>query len=159
MGMRSPLLLRRFASLLGRRGSEHETDYETMGTAEGGLEAEYLKVLEPELRGWGIPERCAALQVQQVGHTPHGRGIFVGVIRLVAWERRPAMRLLLGLPFLERRVKQALSTRWLLDVSHFGGLWLHASERLQNGEAGRELRELLAEFSEPPGGARQRPRV
>ena len=155
--MRSPLLLRRFASLLRRRGSEHETDYETLGTAEGGLEAEYLKVLEPELRSWGIPERCASMQVQQVGHTPHGRGVFVGVIRLIAWERKPAMRLLLGLPFLERRVKQALSTRWLLDVSHFGGLWLHASERLQNGEGGRELRELLAEFSEPRAAGRQRP--
>ena len=68
--MRSPLLLRRFASLLLRRGSEHETDYEAMGTVDGGLEAEYLKVLEPELRGWGVPEHCATLQVQQVGHTP-----------------------------------------------------------------------------------------
>ena len=155
--MRSPLLLRRFASLWRRRGSEHETDYETMGAVEGGLEAEYLKVLEPELRGWGIPERCATLQVQQVGHTPHGRGIFVGVIRLVAWERRPALRLLLGLPFLERRVRQALSTRWLLDVSHFGGLWLHASDKLQHGEAGRELRELMAEVADARAGARQRP--
>ena len=155
--MRSPLLLRRFASLLLRRGSEHETDYEAMGTVDGGLEAEYLKVLEPELRGWGVPEHCATLQVQQVGHTPHGRGIFVGVIRLATWDRKPAMRLLLGLPFLERRVKQALSTRWLLDASHFGGLWLHASERLQDGDAGRELRELLAELSDARAGARPRP--
>lgn len=155
--MRSPLLLRRFASLLRRQGSEHETDYETMGPGEGSLEAEYLKVLEPELRSWGVPAHCATLQVQQVGHTPHGRAVFVGVIRLVEWDRKPALRLMLGLPFLERRVKQALSTRWLLDVSHFAGLWLHASERLQAGEGGRELRALLAEAAEPRAPGRGRP--
>ena len=147
--MRSPLF-RRFAALLHGRGSDHETDYEAMDAPEGGLEAEYLKVLEPELRGWGVPQSCATFTVQQIGHTPHGRGVFVGVIRLVAWERRPALRLLLGLPFLERRVKRALATRWLLDVSHFAGLWLHASEKLHASEGAEELRLLLAEVADTP---------
>lgn len=152
--MRSPLF-RRFAALLPGRGSEHETDYETLGAPEGGLEAEYLKVLEPELRGWGVPESCATLTVQQVGLTPHGRGVFVGVIRLVAWERKPALRLLLGLPFLERRVKRTLATRWLLDVSHFAGLWLHASEKLHASGGAEELRTLLAEVADAPVGPRR----
>ena len=150
-----PRLFRRFATLLRGRGSAHETDYEMMSAPQGGLEAEYLKVIEPELRGWGVPETCASLEMQQVGQTPHGRGIFVAVIRLHAWERRPALRLLLGLPFLERRVRRALSTRWLLDVSHFGGLWLHASDRLHDGEAGPELRALLAQLAGPRDAARR----
>jgi len=150
-------LLRKVVSLLRGKRSDQQTDYENLSVPEAGLEAEYLKVIEPELRGWGVPESCATLQIQQVGHTPHGRGVFVAVIRLHTWDRRPALRLLLGMPFLERRVKEALSTRWLLDVSHFGGLWLHASARLQEGEAGRELRAILAELPELRGGTRPAP--
>ena len=141
-------LFRKLAARLRRRRSAEETDYDVLGHAVDGLEAEYLKVLEPELRGWGVPATCASLHVQQVGQTPHGRGVFVGVIRLVAWERRPALRLMLGLPILERKVRRALSTRWLADVSHFGGLWLHTSDKIADTGAVQELRELLAEVAD-----------
>jgi hypothetical protein len=147
-------MFHRFASLLRRRRGEHETDYGAITGPEASLEAEYLKVIEQELRGWGVPASCATVQVQQLGQTPQGRGIFVGVVRLHAWERRPALRLLLGLPLLERRVKRALAPRWLLDVSHFGGLWLHASDRL-NEAAGAELRELILQATGPRSGESQ----
>jgi hypothetical protein len=65
------------------------------------------------------------------------------MLRLVQWHRASAVRLLLGLPILETRLRRALKGSWVLDVSHFNGLWLHTSGQLQDARAMQELRELV----------------
>ena len=66
------------------------------------------------------------------------------MVRIFAWERRPALRLLLGLPLLERKIRKTIRAHWVAEVSHFGGVWLHASERLAETGAASDLRPLLA---------------
>jgi hypothetical protein len=46
---------------------------------------------------------------------------------------------------------------WLREVSHFGGIWVHASGQLQDGHAMEDLRSLIVEVerrdpesSQPP---------
>ena len=93
------------------------------------------------------------------GKQRDGRTTFVGMLRLVHWERMSAVRLLLGLPILESRVRRMVRGSWLHDVSHFGGIWLHASGQLQDTHAMEDLRTLVVEIekreheSQPPSGA------
>jgi hypothetical protein len=122
------------------RRSEHETDYDQFGHKAGGLPAEYFRIIETELRRLGIPETSASLEVVQVAMTPQGRGVYAGQIRLFRWDEGRAIRLLLGLPILERRVRKALQAHWVLELSHFSGLWLHAAEGVQGATAAREIR-------------------
>jgi hypothetical protein len=56
------------------------------------------------------------------------------------------VRLLLGLPILESRLRRALKGSWMYDVSHFSGVWLHASGQLQDTPAMQDLRELVVEI-------------
>jgi hypothetical protein len=126
-----------------RAGGDEETDYEQLGHEPGGLPAEYAKLVEAEMRRVGIPESVASLQVTQVALTPQGRGIYAAHIRLLKWQEGPAVRLLLGLPLLERSVRKKLQAHWVLEMSHFAGLWLQASDGAQSAEAAREIRRCL----------------
>jgi hypothetical protein len=132
-----------------RRRSEHETDYDQLGHKAGGLPAEYFRIIETELRRLGIPETSASLEVVQVAMTPQGRGVYAGQIRLLRWDEGRAIRLLLGLPILERRVRKALQAHWVLELSHFSGLWLHATEGIQGVTAVREIRSWFTQVNGP----------
>jgi hypothetical protein len=132
-----------------RRRSEHETDYDQLGHKGGGLPAEYFRIIETELRRLGVPESSVSLEVLQVAMTPQGRGVYSGRIRLLRWDEGKAIRLLLGLPILERRVRKALQAHWVLELSHFSGLWLHATEGTQGVTAVREIRSLFAQVNGP----------
>ncbi|MBK6008750.1 hypothetical protein JJB11_21845 [Ramlibacter ginsenosidimutans] len=132
-----------------RRRSEHETDYDQLGHNAGGLPVEYFKVIETELRRLGIPESSASLEVVQVAMTPQGRGVYAGQVRLVRWDDGKAIRLLLGLPILERRVRRALQAHWVLELSNFSGLWLHAAEGVQSATAAHEIRAFFAQVNGP----------
>ena len=75
-----------------------------------------------------------------------GGGLLVlAVLRLRRYrlkERYALIFLLLGLPLLEAKLRRLTNGSWLKDVSHFGGLWLHASGQLQDSTALQELRDL-----------------
>jgi hypothetical protein len=82
------------------------------------------------------------------------------MLRLVSWERTSAIRLLLGLPILESRLRRAVRGSWLREVSHFGGVWVHASGQMQDPDAMEDLRTLILEterrdqeLSQPPSGS------
>ena len=117
--------------------------------ADGALPAEYERQILLVLHRWGITETCTSIQVVPIGEGADGRQIFVALIRILAWERRPALRLLLGLPLLERKVRKAIRAHWVSEASHFGGLWLHASERLADTPADAELRHLIGSLTQP----------
>ena len=53
---------------------------------------------------------------------------------------------MLGLPLLEAEMRRVTNGSWLHDVSHFGGIWLHASGQLQDSNALQELRALVLEI-------------
>lgn len=136
-----------------RRASEdRHTEFLLTPDTLPGLQAEYQDLLDAELRRWGICAPCATLEVRHLGEGARGLAVFVAVVSLNAWERTPALRLLLGLPLLDRRIRQTIGTRWLADVSEFGGLWLAASEQVQRAPAMGELRELLVALTGPAAG-------
>lgn len=114
-----------------------------------GLEVEYKQLVNAQLRRSGISPACARVEVRKLGRAPDGFDVFVGMVRLHRWERSSALRLLVGLPLLEARVRRVVRSTWLADYSHFGGLWLHASEQLQSTPAPAELRQLLLSLTAP----------
>ena len=116
----------------------------TEGGAPGeGLEVEYQQLIADQFRRLGINDVCTTIEVRRIGHGPHGFDLLVGMIRVHRWERTSVLRLLIGLPLIESRVRKLVRSTWLADYSHFGGLWVHASEHLHEAPGAEELRELL----------------
>jgi hypothetical protein len=124
-----------------------------------GLEVEYQALIAAEFRRLRICPTCTTIEVRRLGYSPGGFELLAGMVRLHRWERRSALRLLLGLPTLESRIRRAVRATWLADYSHFGGLWLHTSEQLlldpESGELRRLVRSLTTRRLEPvaPGAA------
>ncbi len=88
--------------------------------------------------------------MRKIGQAPDGFDVFVGLVRLVRWERESGLRVMLGMPLLEAKIRKAVRATWLADYSHFAGLWLHASERMK---IPAELRELLGALAPLPGSS------
>jgi len=136
--------LKKFFVRNAPRGSAAEldpdSDYHPSNKSSDGLEVEYQGMIAAQFRRWGISPACATIEVRRLGQAPDGFDVLVGMVRLTNWERDSALRLLVGLPLLEAKVRKAVRATWLADFSHFGGLWLHASEQLH---APQELHDLL----------------
>lgn len=113
------------------------------GSAEG-LEVEYERVIRAQFSRLGIHGDCVTIEVRRIGHGPHGFDVLVAMVRLHQWERASALKLLLGLPLIESRLRKLVRSTWLADYSHFAGLWLHASEHLHEDPGVEELRDLLS---------------
>ena len=147
------MFLRKLFSRQDRWLDQQRTDFRDIDAAKAdgpdALPSEYERQISLVLRRWGIPESCASIEIIQVGEAPGGRQVFAALVRIHAWERRPALRLLLGLPLLERKVRKAIRAHWVSELSHFAGVWLHASERLTEGAADTDLRHLIASITHP----------
>jgi hypothetical protein len=128
---------------------EADSDYPSSQRASEGLEVEYEHVVGTQFRRWHIAPEAVRVQIRKLGEGPDGFEVFVAMVRLVKWHRASALRLLLGLPMLEARVRRSIRSTWLADVSHFAGLWVHASDSLELGEDRDEVRELLASLKTP----------
>jgi hypothetical protein len=126
-----------------------DSDYRPSDPRGAGLEVEYHGLIANQFRRWGLAPGCVSVEVRLVGRAPDGFDVFVGMVRLGRWERTSALRVLLGLPLLEAKVRKTVRATWLADCSHFGGLWLHASEQLNGGTAPAELRELMLQVAPP----------
>jgi len=121
------------------------------------IQQEYRTIINDQLLRGGVLPDCVEIDVRQAGRTRGDRPMFIGMLRLSSWERTSAVRLLLGLPILESRVRRAVHGSWLHELSHFGGLWLHASGQLQDTHAMEDLRALVIDIekrerseSQPP---------
>jgi hypothetical protein len=134
--------------------SRERADY---GGAAEGLEIEYQRLVTTQFRRLGIHEDCVTIDVRRIGHGPHGFDVLVGMVRLHRWERTSGLRLLIGLPLIESRVRKLVRSTWLADYSHFGGLWLHAAEHLHEEPGTEELRELLMTLTPPHTSATETP--
>lgn len=124
------------------RESAH-TRYSSMQLSGEGLEREYEDIVRAQLARLGVPLETVEVEVKPAGVRTDGRHIYLGMVRLVRWEPRTSMRLLVALPLLEVKTRQSLETTWLMDVSHFGGLWVHASSALRNSEVLGDIREAI----------------
>ena len=125
-----------------------DTDYLPINGEGEGLETEYQGLIAAQFRRWGVSNQCITIEVRRVGQAPDGFDVFAGMVRLVRWERDSTLRVMLGLPLMEAKIRKAVRATWLADYSHFAGLWLHASERMK---VPGELRELLAAVAPLPG--------
>lgn len=129
---------------------EADSDYHPSDRKGVGLEVEYQTLIATQFRRWGILPSSVTVEVRKIGQAPDGFDVLVGMVRLSQWDRISGLRLLLGLPLLEHKVRKAVRSTWLADFSHFGGLWLHASEQLHTSSAGMaELRDLLVHLVPP----------
>ncbi|NML46607.1 hypothetical protein HHL11_22870 [Ramlibacter sp. G-1-2-2] len=129
---------------------DHNTQVDSKLPHGANLEAEYEALILSQCTRWGISETCITVEVRNAGRGPHGRDVYLAMIRLARWERDSALRILLGLPLLEAKIRKILHTLWLMEVSHFGGLWLHASEQLAGTDAMEELRRLVVALAPEP---------
>jgi hypothetical protein len=132
------------------------TEVEPSGHSVDEITQEYRSIIHDQLVRGGVLPRCVEVEVRQAGKLRDGHFMFVGMLRLVSWERTTAIRLLLGLPILESRLRRAIRGSWLREVSHFGGIWVHASGQMQDARAMEDLRALVVEIekreleSQPP---------
>ena len=133
----------------GRPQGDPDSDYHPSDRRGEGLEVEYQSLIATQFRRWGIATGCVTIEVRQIGRAPDGFDVFVGMVRLAQWDRTSALRVLVGLPLLEAKVRKTVRATWLADFSHFGGLWLHASESLHATPAMAELRDLMVQLAPP----------
>ncbi|MES2940652.1 MAG: hypothetical protein V4864_23440 [Pseudomonadota bacterium] len=131
-----------------------DSDYQHPSALRGeGLELEYQSLIATQFRRWGIKSMGVTIEVRKIGQATDGFDVLVGMVRLTRWDRISSLRVMLGLPLLEHRVRKAVKATWLADYSHFGGLWLRASESLQAGEGMEELHQLLMQVAAPSQAA------
>src|SRR3954469_4548650 len=127
--------------------SEHQTDYQALGHSSGGLDAEYQRLVEHHLRRWGVPAACATVDIQQIERRKGKREVFVATVCLNSWERNSVLRILIGFPMLDKKIRQAVAALWLADVSDFEGVQLKVSPALNDPVAATELRHLLVSLT------------
>ena len=112
---------------------------------ESNIRAEYRSQVLDQLARFGITPEVVSVDMRAAGFI-EGRAVFLAMLKLVAWERKQGVRLLLGLPLLEIHVRRAIQGTWLVEASHFGGLWLHPSSVLQRGGAAADVQQLLIQI-------------
>jgi hypothetical protein len=84
------------------------------------------------------------LEVHASAPLKDGRRVMTANVRLVKWDRITGLRLLVGLPMLERAVRRALAGSWASSSANFGGLWLHPSAQILDRALMKELARDLA---------------
>lgn len=153
----SNAFIRKIFSRSQPRG-EQPTDYESLeASGSAGVSAEYERLILLHLKRWGVTESCASVEARQIGQSEDGREIIVGLVRLGGWERKPALRLMLGLPMLEEKVRKSVAGLWLADVSQFAGLWLNAAGQLHASGPVSELRQLVVSLTGPRAQVPRKP--
>jgi hypothetical protein len=136
-----------FRKLLHREPDENpETEVGPSGHSVDEITREYRALILDQLVRGGVSPECVEIDVRNAGKARDGHQVFIGMLRLVQWERMSAVRLLLGLPILESRVRRVVRGSWLRELSHFGGVWVHASGQLQDTQAMQDLRTMVIDI-------------
>ncbi len=125
-----------------------DTNFHQGSGSDGeGLEAEYRELISGHFVRWGIRTESVTIEVKKSGQAADGLDVFVAMVRLLKWDQHSGVRLLLGLPLMENKIRKTVRATWLADYSHFAGLWVHASETLQVPDDLRNLLSTLAPSS------------
>lgn len=126
--------------------SEHSTDYQNLEDTSGGLDAEYRRMVATHLDRLGVPPQCAVVEVDQLDDE-RGKQAFVATICIIGWNRNAVLRMLLGLPLLDKKVRKAAEVSWAADVSVFKGVQLRVAESLHDARGTSELRHLMVSLT------------
>lgn len=138
--------------LFGREGTEEAPETRASQHSEAEIRDEYGRIVAHLLDRARIDPACVQVDIRDGGVARDGLRVLMILIRMTAWERASSLRLMLGLPHLEREARKAAVASWVAEVSHFGGLWLHPSTPMLDREVTRELGQVLADV-ESAGGA------
>jgi hypothetical protein len=121
------------------------------GLSEQELQEEYRAQLTGILLKAGIDDACVSIDIRPMGESG-GMPLFWCFLRIVKWQPASGVRLLLGLPHIERAFRRHLAGSWIADASHFGGIWLHPSTAVLESSAMRELGVILSSLGTPDSG-------
>jgi hypothetical protein len=133
-----------FARARGHRvGSyESQTDYQGLASRPASLHTEYENIIVNQLARWGIRDGLVSVQVQEVGGR-RKKPAFEAILLVNEWHREETLRVLIGLPLLEKKVRRAAASVWISDVSTFQGLLVKTAPALQQQGPCSELRQVL----------------
>jgi hypothetical protein len=129
-----------FKRLFRQPAADTQMEYSS-SKLDTSLRSEYLEQVILQLRRFGIPAELVTIDIQEAGPASDGQPVFQAMLRLVGWQKKACVRLLLGLPLLELNIRRALDATWLVDISHFGGIWLQPTADLDVGAP--ELRAMI----------------
>lgn len=111
----------------------------------------YFDLVKETMEQCDIACDSLIVEIHSVGLTVERKSVYAAKIYLTHWEQNSALRLLVGLPLIEAKVREAARSSWLAGHSHFIGLWIHASGRMKYPcDLRRLVRELTADSSAPP---------
>lgn len=116
--------------LFQREGEVASTEMHPNSTSIQEIQAEYRACVDEVLRRAGIAAECVDIEIRHQGALSDGRPAIAIMLRLVSWERTSGLRLLLGLPMLERASRRLIGASWAAEASHYTGLWVHPSGQI-----------------------------
>jgi hypothetical protein len=97
-----------------------------------------------------VDKTCVDIEIRHGGVMRDGRHLLTGMLRLVKWDRVSGLRLLIGLPILERGVRRMVAASWAAEAAHFGGLWVHPSGQILERSLLKELGHDLTMLENAP---------
>jgi len=130
--------------LFQREGEVASTEMDPRTTSIQEIQAEYLACIDEVLVRAAIARECVEVEIRHLGALADGRPAFSAMLRLVSWERTSGLRLLLGLPMLERAARRLCGASWAAEASHYAGLWVHPSGQILDRSL---LKDLGADLS------------
>jgi hypothetical protein len=104
----------------------------------------YRNLVERNLLHCGISCDSLQIEIRCVDRAVDRKPVYAAMVYVARWERISALRLLVGLPLIEVRLREAARCSWMSSQSHFVGLWIHASSRLATPD---ELRRLILQLT------------
>ena len=135
-------MLQRLGRLLARR-----KPFESTGPMDslsfGELCGELERLASSVLRKAGVDPETVSIDVERAGRAGDARPVLRVMVRLVRWDPRSAMRLLLGIAHVERGLHRAVASSWVAESSHLEGLWLHPAGTMLEPSSLRQLASVL----------------
>lgn len=125
--------------LFQREGEVASTEMHPNSTSIQEIQAEYRACVDEVLARAGISSECVEIEIRHQGALADGRPLLAIMLRLVNWERTSGLRLLLGLPMLERASRRLIGASWAAEASHYTGLWVHPSGQILDRSLLKEL--------------------
>lgn len=113
---------------------------------------QYHGLVLQELDRCGVDPHVVTVDVRQVGTAQDGLEVYAAMVHLTKWDQASSVRLLLGLPLIELKIRDAARASWLASSHHFVGLWVHASKQLT---LPAELKRVISELA-PEGPSKDR---
>jgi len=133
-----------FVRARGQRAAsiEAQTDYQELGDRPASLHSEYEHIILGQLARWGIRDGLVSVEVQELAGR-RKKPAFQATLCINQWHREETLRVLVGLPLLEKKVRRAAAALWISDVSTLQSLLVTTAPALQERGPCSELRQLL----------------